>query len=148
MIVTAHTPEDWEVFRAFAARRGYFQPEVMPSNIRVIGAMLDGQLVAVVEFAQFLKRTCHVHGIGQLTPNVLRAMFQYAFGPLGMVQLFGAPASDNTQLLSLLRFLGFEELYRVKGGWDEFTDTVVMGMHITQCRWLKVPVPEKEIDYV
>lgn len=97
--------------------------------------------MGVIEFSQFLRRTCQVHAIGRMTPNLIRAMFNYAFVQLGLVQLFGSPAGDNTQLLKLLTWLGFIEIYRVPGGWDEFTDTVLMGIHITQCRFLK------EIEY-
>lgn len=143
MIVTAHTHDDWLVFRAFAAKRDYFYPEVMPRTLRVLGSMVHGQLVGMIEFNQFLKRTCQVHAIGQLTPEILRAVFDYAFRQLGLVQIFGSPPADNHQLLKLLRWLGFEEIHRVKGGVDEFTDCVIMGMHQTQCRFLK----EKEYAY-
>lgn len=143
MIVTARTPEDYDVCRAFLKERGERAPEHM--EWRVLAQTNDeNRIVALVMFDCFVRRTCYIHLEGfdgndkrWFTPQLITAVFKYLFHDVGVIEVFGPIDERDERLLRIAKYLGFEELHRVKDGWYEGVDLVMTRMRKEQCRWLE-----------
>lgn len=143
MIITARTPEDYEVCRAYLRERGESPPE--HTDWRVLAVTDEAQrIVALATFDCFVGRTCYMHLEGfdgsdarWLTGPFIRAVFKYLFIDVGVIQVFGPVDSRDERLLRMARYLDFEELHRVKDGWEDGVDLVMMSLRKENCRWLE-----------
>lgn len=146
MLVTAKSPEDLGLFYHFLKDHGVNLG--LSEDLRVLGRMSNGKLIGVVAYNGFNGRVCSMHIAGDgnwISREFIRATFTYPFITLDLVQVFGPVPADNTRALRLDRHFGFEVLYRVRYGWDHKTDLIMLGMHRSQCRWLKEKTRELQV---
>jgi len=96
----------------------------------------------VVGFDGFVGKCCQMHVVnlsGSPTPRkYLWACFDYPFNQAGMEFVTGIVNSNNKEAMRFDKHLGFTELARLPGAHDEGGDLVVMKMHKSECRWLKL----------
>jgi hypothetical protein len=138
MVVTARSIADYNLFLDLFKSRGI---DITPSkDLKFLGRVgADNQLLGAMAYTGFNGRTCSVHAVGNgnwVSRKFIRAAFEYPFITCNMVQLFGPVPGNNERALKFNRHVGFEVLTRIRYGWDDKTDLVIMGMHKSQCRWL------------
>lgn len=97
---------------------------------------------AAVAYDGFSGKTCQIHQYipdpHGVTPRFLWAAFDYPFNRVKCVEIFGLVAESNKKAYDLDLHLGFKEVYRVTGGWEDGGDLIVMSMRREECRWLKL----------
>ena len=75
-------------------------------------------------------------------PLVLRHGFfeecaDYLFNTCKLKQLMGYIAENNTESFKLAKSIGMTELFRIKDGFDEDVDMIVLSLHVDDAgRWL------------
>ena len=101
----------------------------------------QNQIEWVVGYTAFIGKTCQMHMVnlkGGYTPKqLLKAAFEYPFGQLGMIKVFGIVNSLNTKAMEYDQKLGFKEAARFEGVHDDGGDIVVFCMDKADCRWIK-----------
>ena len=145
MLVTARTVGDYEIFTTFF-KKNCVEIHLSQDLIFIgrLGANKD--LIGAVAYNAFSGRTCSMHVVGVdnwLSRELLRAAFEYPFITSNMVQLFAPVRGSNERALKFIRHIGFSVLTRIRSGWDDKTDIIILGMHKSQCRWLS-----KEMHHV
>lgn len=138
MLLSPETDEHVQFLMEFMRDRGVDLP--YSTDLRHICRAEGGRIIGVVAFNGFNGRTCSIHSAGDgnwISREFLRAAFTYPFETCNIIQIFGMVSDDNERAIKLNRHLGFEVMQRIRHGWDEQHDLVVMGMHRSQCRWLQ-----------
>lgn len=70
-------------------------------------------------------------------PEFCRAMFDYPFNQGKKKLAFAVTPCDNIASITLARWLGFREVYRILDGWDLGTDMVIQEIRRENCRFLE-----------
>lgn len=123
------------IHRQFMPRAA--QPTVC-EDTRGIVALKDGKPVAVCVLDSWSASSCQIHiWIGD--PFVLKhgfaeEVFSFVFDS-GRVKIIGVTPSDNEQALRFIKHIGFQEIYRVKDGYEVGVDYVVTEIHKDDCRY-------------
>lgn len=73
-------------------------------------------------------------------PKFIHAMFEYPFIQQHKMLAFAVTPCDNTASITLARFLGFREVYRIRDGWDLGTDMVIQELRRENCRFLELAI--------
>lgn len=89
-----------------------------------------GEIDAVVVFQNFTHSSAQVHQMIE-NPMVLRHGFftevvEYIYNTAGLKVMIGLVPSDNERALRFNEKLGFSETHRIKDGFNEGVDMVVM----------------------
>src|SRR5574343_1668250 len=75
------------------------------------------------------------------TPVAWRALvkpaFEYPFRQAGKSVIVGFIPAGNARSVHLAKRLGLRETYRVRDGWANGEDVVVLEMRRDECRWLQ-----------
>jgi len=112
-----------------------------PSNLQCIGQEVDGEIIAVIGYSNFLPKACEIH-VGSIcgnwaTKDLLWAAFDYPFNKLEVKVILGQVCGDNKEAIRLNRHLGFEIVAEIPDA-HQFGDLVIMAMKREQCRWLNI----------
>ncbi len=120
---------------------------VITSDFRAMAA-LDGNgiIKAMVGYCCWTNTSAQVH-FATDTPFALRALvydndspaFRYPFIEAKKRILIGSVPSQNPRALKLNSHFGFEEVARIKDGFGEGNDIVLMEMRKENCRFLREP---------
>lgn len=132
------TTENQPFLREFLARTTHGR---YPDQLMCIGQEVDGEVVAVIGYSNFLPKACEIH-VGATAPNwaskdLLWAAFDYPFNKLGVKVILGQVCADNEEALRLNRHLGFEIVAEIPDA-HEYGDLVIMAMKREQCRFLEI----------
>lgn len=100
----------------------------------------EGKLLAAGVADTFSHTTCQVHMVIK-NPMVLRhgwleEIFNYVFVTCNRLAIVGMVPGDNDKALKLNKHVGYEEVYRIKEGFNVGVDYVIMEMRREQCRWI------------
>jgi len=99
----------------------------------------ERKLIGVVGYNGFNGKVCCMHSAGDgnwVSREFLRDAFHYPFVTCDVNHLIGTVAGDNARALKFNKHLGFEVLFRLRNGWSDGVDTIIMGMTKQSCRWL------------
>lgn len=81
----------------------------------------------------------HFAGVpGWLSPELVWVSFDYPFMQLGVNQILCTVSSHNEKALSLVKRLGYKQLYKIKGGVPNDGDLILFSMSKANCKWLKL----------
>lgn len=102
----------------------------------------SGEIQAAFIFDSFTNTTCMVH-IAIKNPMVLRrGMLReaawYLFETRARERVFSMVASNNEKSLKFSKNVGWEELYRIKDGYDVGVDYILQVMTKDACPWYGV----------
>jgi RimJ/RimL family protein N-acetyltransferase len=138
VINAALTVEDKRVALQFLKEHGVILLE--SSDFNALGRFTaDRKLIGVVGYNGFNAKVCSMHSAGDgnwVSREFLRDAFHYPFVTCDVNVIIGTVAGDNARALKFNKHLGFEVLFRLKDGWENGIDMVVMGMSKQSCRWL------------
>lgn len=114
----------------------------LPENTQCIGQEIDGKIVAVVGYCNFLPNACEIHvgaatGVNWASKDLLWAVFDYPFNKLGVKVIIGSVCASNEEALRLNRHLGFEIVATIPDAHLD-GDLVIMAMRREQCKWLNI----------
>ena len=101
-----------------------------------------GQIVAAGVADTFSHTGCQVH-MWIKNPMVLRhgwleEIFNYIFNTCNRSVIIGLVPGDNAKALKLNKHVGYEEVYRIKDGFNVGVDYVIMEMRREDCRWINL----------
>lgn len=108
-------------------------------DLQLIGRIEDKRLIAVVGFNGFCGGLCQMHMAGDgnwITREYLRVAFGYPFTQLKLAAVMGVVGADNERALKLDQHLGFREVHRVKDGWGNGIDLVLLEMKREDCKYI------------
>lgn len=122
--------------------RGYMPIEARPrvcEDTRGIVAIKDGVPVAICVLDSWTTTLCEIH-IWIANPMVLRRGFQqevfgYVFGEADRLKIIGKTPSNNEKALKFIKHMGFQEIFRVKDGYDVGVDIVVSEINRDDCEY-------------
>lgn len=125
------------VFEWFTERTGY----VPSRNARGIEAVLpDGRRAGMVVCDGWTPGAVWMH-VAVVVPGacrgLLRAAFSYVFEESGRGLALGQVRASNKRSLALARHLGFEVTGRIRDGWAEGEDVVLLALRREDCRWIQ-----------
>lgn len=143
MIVVAKTDaEKWAMFRFLHAHGVQVQKS---DDFQAIGRVgTGGSLIGVVAYNGFCGNTCAMHIAGDgnwVSREYIKAAFDYPFNQLGIEAVIAPVAADNHKALRFDKHFGFQEVHRVKNGWEKGTDLIYLQLLRKDCRWLQAGVP-------
>lgn len=138
MIVSANTDNSKWALWGFLRAHGVDIPR--SEDFRALGRLSPHtkDLIGVVGYNGFCGKTCQMHMAGDgnwVNREFLFAAFDYPFNQLKLNMVLGPVAGDNARALKLDAHLGFKEVARVKDGWDDGVDLIVLGLKREDCRW-------------
>jgi hypothetical protein len=81
----------------------------------------------------------HFAGVdGWMSPELVWVSFDYPFMQLGVNQILATVSSVNERALTLVKRLGFKQLYKIKDGAPKGADLIIFSMSKANCKWLKL----------
>lgn len=109
---------------------------------QAIGQEKNGELVAGVVVDNYVKNArCSIHcaGIGKkwLNREFLRFVFNYVFNDLACKVVVNPVNSSNKDSVRFTSHLGFEEIARVPGGYED-GDLIIFALPRNKCKWIEV----------
>ena len=112
----------------------------LSDDTRGIVAFSDaGKPQGIVLFDQFTETACTAH-ISVTNPMALRGLhieaFSYAFEQLEKSMILGVVAASNAKALKLNAHFGFTEIARIKDGYAQGVDQVVLQMKREDCKYI------------
>lgn len=139
MIVTSKADAAKSALHLYLKAHGVEIPR--SEDFQAIGRLNSGlQLMGVVGYNGFCGQVCTMHVAGEgnwLSRDLLRMAFDYPFNQVGVKHVFATVAANNLRALNFDRHLGFEVLHRLRDGWADGVDMIVLRMTRSQCRWLQ-----------
>jgi hypothetical protein len=122
-------------FRTFTVATSYFPSSQFTGIVAYMlrGGREDG--MGMVGFDSWAPRTVMAHWYIRF-PRCIEPLWAEAvkyIANTGRKAILGSTPADNDKALRSIRHLGWEELYRVKDGWDEGVDLVISEykIHVT-----------------
>jgi hypothetical protein len=114
-------------FRTFIAKTSYFFGSQFGGIVAY--TLRGGREVAMgmVGFDSWAPRTVMAHWYIRF-PRCIEPLWAEAVNYIaltGRKAILGSTPADNDKALRSIRHLGWEELYRIKDGWDEGVDLVI-----------------------
>ena len=138
MIIIASTDADKAVAYGFLREHGVMLG--MSDDFNALGRLgADGKLMGVVAFNSFNGKLCSMHCAGNgnwVSRAFIKAVFHYPFITCGKNYITITVAGDNLKSVKFVRHMGFRVMHRLRDGWDDGVDTVVLMMTRQECRWL------------
>jgi len=103
-------------------------------------ALRGNKIVGAVAFDSWAPNSCLAH-IAIEDPFVLRhgfleLAFDFAFHHAGRGIILGMTPANNERALRFNRKIGFQEIYRLKDGYQTGIDYVAQEIRRENCRWL------------
>lgn len=99
----------------------------------------SGRTRGVVGYDGWTQAAVHCH-MAVDTPIAWRALlpeaFRYPLETCGRRLLIALVTADNARSLALARHFGFAETARIRGGWSDGVDLVLLELRKDDCRWL------------
>jgi len=130
--------------RHWAWIRERTNPELM-ANTKGIAAEDDkGKILGVCVCDTWTYNSVQLH-IAIDNPIVLKngrlqkEVFDYIFNHSGRGIALGLVPAGNEKAIRFDKKLGFVEIFRIKDGYEEGQDMVVLEMRKEDCRWIKQP---------
>ncbi len=100
----------------------------------------SGRIRGMLAFDCWTPNSCWAH-MAVDAPIAWRRLvlpgFEYVFRQAGRGLLLGAIASANEKSLQMAKALGFSESHRIRDGYSEGVDLVVVEMRREACPWLR-----------
>ena len=96
-------------------------------------------LMGVVAFNGFWGHVCTMHTAGEgnwVSRKLIWRSFDYPFRQLGLQAVLAPVAASNTRALKFDAKMGFKEVHRVRNGWDEGDDLIILQLLREDCCWL------------
>lgn len=109
------------------------------ADMRCIGNVLNGKLVAVVGYDMYNGASIQMHVAGEgnwFTKDMLYAAFDYPFRVCKCNMVIGLVPSGNTAAIKFDKHIGFEVQLNLAGAHPDGS-LLVMTMKKEQCRYLK-----------
>lgn len=100
----------------------------------------DKSLLGVVAFNGFWGHVCTMHTAGEgnwVTRRLIWQSFDYPFRQLGLKAVLAPVAANNHKALKFDTRLGFKEVHRIKDGWDDGVDLIILQLLYDECHWLR-----------
>ena len=121
----------------------------LPEETVCIGQEIDGNVVAVVGFNNFMPNACQIHigsvsEVNWMSKDLLWATFDYPFNKLNLRVIIGQICANNTDALRLNRHLGFKVVAEIPDAHME-GDLVIMAMRKEDCRFLDIQCPLRKL---
>jgi hypothetical protein len=115
-------------------------PELTRRTKGVVALDERGTILACAVFDSWTYTSGQVH-VAIANPMVLRHGFveecmDYFFNTCERQIMIGLTPANNVKSLKFNRHLGFQEVYRVKDGYDYGVDYVVQELRKSECRWI------------
>jgi RimJ/RimL family protein N-acetyltransferase len=124
-VITFHPMESQEEWDWIAARAEC----VYCSDSKGIVAYRDGKLVGAVSFDHWSHNSCHIHTAFEdmliFKHGFTEAVFDYIFNQCDKGVIIGVTPACNVKALRFNKHIGFEEVFRLKDGFEEGIDFVV-----------------------
>jgi len=112
-----------------------------PEDAQFIGQEIDGNLVAVIAYCNFVNGSCAMHigtvGENWMNKNLLWACFDYPFNKLEKKVILATMAASNDEAVKLNRHLGFQDKALIEDA-HENGDLLLMTMRKEDCKWLNL----------
>lgn len=134
-MIRAATDKDFEVFENNAS----YAPS---RRAKGIVSEVEGEIGAMVVYDHWTFTTVQTHVYAPkfkyfLEPLFLEAIFRYPFVTCDKQRLMAVTPEESKGSLAVSRYLGFEEVYRIKDGWMKGSDMVIKELMRKNCRWLQ-----------
>jgi hypothetical protein len=138
MIVSAATPEQWQLLAQFLHTHALVPPS---PDLRPIGWVSGGKLQMVVGFNTWLGSTCYGHVAClpdfRFCPRaMIEAAFRYVFETAQRKIVLVTVNSKNRRAMKMDQQLGFREFFRLPAMHDDGGDLVLMHMKREDCRYI------------
>ena len=132
-MVRAAPPRD---FAWLYTRTGH----LLSGAARAIEAVDDqGRIRGMVGYDDWTPNSVRMH-VALESPGATRALFRpaflYPFVEVGVSIALAVIVSTNRQCMRLAKHLGFSEIHRVPGGWNEGADLVFFRLDRESCQWI------------
>lgn len=109
-------------------------------DFQAIGRLgAGGDLIGVVAFNGFCGNVCSVHIAGDgnwVSREFIKAVFDYVFRQLNLVAIVSPIAANNDRALRFDKHFGMREVHRIKNGWADGVDLIILEMRKEDCRYL------------
>lgn len=114
----------------------------LSSDMKGIGQMRDGKLVAAALFEGICEHSLWVHlaaepGGRWLTRSFMEASFGYAFNQLGVKRIYGRVDASNMPARRFDEHIGFKLLTTIPGAASDGGDVLVYVMNKEDCEYVK-----------
>jgi RimJ/RimL family protein N-acetyltransferase len=130
MIVRAAPPSD---FAWLYVKTGH----LLSGTARAIEAIDDnGRILGMVGYDDWTPSTVRMHVAlesSMAARVLLEPAFFYPFVEVGVSIVLAVIVSTNRRCLRLAKRVGFREMHRIVGGWDEGADLVFMRLDKSAC---------------
>jgi hypothetical protein len=147
MIVSPRTPLQTQACVDFLREHGV---QIKYSeDLRLLARLnADMAICGVVAYNGFVGKVCTMHVAGDETRRwidrqYLYLAFHYPFEVCKLNTIIAPVGAKNASALRLDRKLGFRDVYRIKNGWDENEDLILLEMKRIDCRWLEMKNAER-----
>lgn len=100
----------------------------------------SGNIRGGVAFDGWTQNACHAHmalDAPIAARALLRPVFEYVFGQLGLGVMLGVIQSTNARSLRLAERLGFRKSYTMRDGWAKGVDLVFLELRREDCKFLR-----------
>lgn len=138
MIGVPRNAEQAEVCASLLELRNGSRPS---PSARYLVWLCDNRPEWVVAFDNWLGTSCFVVQANTHTRfiprTLIKATFEYAFGPLKRTLLFSAVDENNDIALRINKFVGFTEVTRFPSIMPDGGALILMSLRRDQCRWLE-----------
>jgi RimJ/RimL family protein N-acetyltransferase len=132
------TTENQEFMRAWIERILF---QKFGEEAKFIGQEIDGNLVAVIAFTNFIPNACamHIASVGEnwMSKDLLWACFDYPFKKLEKKVILATMEASNEEAIKLNRHLGFQDKALIEDA-HEYGDLLLMAMRKEDCKWLNL----------
>lgn len=134
MNVTAAIPDD---FSWLGSRCGYTPGD----DFRAIKATdATGRIRGMVGFDSWWPNAAHMHvALDSATAcrALLQPAFRYVFGIAAKALAIGVVPAHNAKSLRFAKSVGFSETHRIRDGWEQGDDMVVLELRREDCRFFR-----------
>ena len=126
--------EEWEWIHARAEC-------VLAADTKGVVAYKDGKIVAIVALDSWAHNSVHIH-LAIEDPHVLRhglreEVFNYIFNDCDKGVIIGVTPASNVKALRFNKHIGFEEVFRLKDGFEVGIDFVVTEYRKENCKFIR-----------
>ena len=132
-MVSASTPDE---LRWIEERTGC----VLTRNARGITARDTRGVRGVVAYDAWTEASVQAHMAVEapiVWRSLVRPAFAYPFLQAGRRVLVGVIPSHNRKSVEMAKALGFREMHRIRDGWTEGDDLLLLEMRREDCRWIQ-----------
>jgi hypothetical protein len=98
-------------------------------------------VLGVVAFTGFWGRVCSVHLAGEgnwVNRNLIWRSFDYPFRQVGVQAVLAPISAGNARSLNFAQRMGFKEVHRIRDGWADDVDLIILQLLREDCHWLNL----------